>query len=815
MHSIFRSRHLATLLCATLVCMIAVATGLALWAARAQEIRAWQAQLDNLSRVLAEQTAGELKSASLILESVAEQVQAAGVETPHDLKHTMDSEAVFRSLVDKKQALSHIDVATIVDVDGNVVNFTRSWPAPAINLADRDYFVRQRARVQHDVHISQPVRNKGNGAWTFSLSRRLDNARGEFLGMVLVGISSKVLSQFYEKIRLGQGASISLYHRDFTFLARWPHDDALLGTQNRVGATYQLIGEQQRLSGVMVTDGPRFSPEGEPVLRISAARVLERFPAIVNITVTDALFLSQWRHIAAMLSAVAACCILAIVLAFSVLVRSQRRREADFSETIRLRAEAEAASHAKSEFLATMSHEIRTPLTAIIGFAEMLETKRESGARSDAAEVIVRNGRHLLAIINDILDMSKIEAGRMQIEHVAFSPIETVAGLDTMMRAQAESKGIAFAMEITYPFPSQVMGDPMRWRQVLFNLCSNAVKFTELGAVTLTLWYDSAQRQLHCSVADTGIGISPEHLARLFTPFTQADGAVARKYGGTGLGLHLVHRLCERMGGAVQVATELGRGSTFDAHVAAAPVAGAEMLDRSPEPLPAPAVDPTAPLRGRVLLAEDGPDNRTLICAFLRDLGLDVEVAEDGARAIELALSLQPDLILMDIQMPVLDGLQATAVLRASGYANPIIALTANVMAEDVQRYLSSGFDHCVGKPIDRDLLTGLLAEVLGAAPGPVPGDSLSDLPEYEGLRRMFEDSLQVTLALMVRLAADGDLAELGAQAHMLKGSAGSFGRPDAGILAGALEQAARRGDAAEASILLETLRRDIGQVAA
>lgn len=779
-----RSRHLASLLCATLVLLIVLATALALWIARTQEMQAWQGQLDNLSLVLAEQTAGEMKSASLILESVAEQVQTAGVDTPSQLASKMGSAAVLQSLVDKKRALAHIDMVMIVGHDGRVLNVTRNWPAPPIALATRG---RGRGRdAPGAMAISRPLRNPGNGGWTFYLSRPLHNGQGEVLGTVLVGVSSTVLSAFYEKIRLGADASIALHRQDGTLLARWPHSDTLMGQ-----------------AAAPVPAAPRAAAT------IGAVRAVPHYPVTVSLRIADTLYLARWRPMAAIVTLVAGCGILAVLLTFAVLARAQRRREADFAETMRLRTEAEAASRAKSEFLATMSHEIRTPLTAIIGFAEMLDTEADPVGRRESAEVIVRNGRHLLAIINDILDMSKIEAGRMQIDHVAFSPIEVVLGLDTMMRAQAASKGIVFRLRIDYPFPSQVMGDPTRWRQVLFNLCGNAIKFTELGTVDLRLWYQAGTQQLHCSVADTGIGISDEHRARLFMPFTQADGAVARKYGGTGLGLHLVHRLSERMGGAVQVDSAAGRGACFEVRVAAPPAPEMVVLDALPAPLPVHAAIAPPALVGRVLLAEDGPDNRMLVGALLRGLGLEVLVAEDGAGAIELALEHRPDLILMDIQMPVLDGLQATAVLRASGYGGPIIALTANVMADDVQRYLRSGFDHYVAKPIERADLAALLGTLLGGATAPGPG-TLADLPEFAALRQMFEDNLHTTLALMERLAGAGDLAGLAAQAHMLKGSAASFGRPAAGQLAGAMERAASAGDAERACALLARLRSDI-----
>jgi signal transduction histidine kinase/HPt (histidine-containing phosphotransfer) domain-containing protein len=772
----------------------------ALWSARVQEIAAWKLQLSNLSLVLAEQTSQELSAAYLILDSLAGEVQQARISDAAGLRAAMGTAEVHHALRNKIAALPQIDVATIVAADGQVLNFTRAFPTPAIDLRERDYFKERRDNPRTGVFISAPVRNKGNGQWTFYLSKRLNDPQGRFLGMVLVGLSSTFLSNFYQKISLGDGASIALYRRDFTLLASWPHQDALMGKVNRSGTSYQVIEVAQQTQGVMLSAAPRFSAHGAPVSRMGAARVLDQYPLIVNVTVTERLFLSQWRQFSLALLVVALASMLAIGSAFRALYRSMARRDQDLLLMEQLKTEAEAASHAKSEFLAMMSHEIRTPLTAIIGFAETLD----SASAREASDVILRNGHHLLSIINDILDISKIEAGRLHLENLPFSPLETALGLATVMQAQAAAKGIVFRTDVAYPFPEQVMGDPTRWRQVLFNLCSNAVKFTERGSVQLTLGYDGTRQRLLCSVHDTGIGMSEDQRAGLFAPFAQGDGAVARKYGGTGLGLHLVRRLARKMGGEVQVASSVGKGSLFSVDVQAAPAMPVRWLNAAPAPAPAPRAPGARPLRGRVLLAEDGHDNRTLICAMLRARGLEVLVAEDGARAVELALAEHVDLILMDIQMPVMDGMQATAVLRASGFGAPVVALTANVMAEDVRRYLDSGFSHCVGKPIVRAALDTVLGQLLGTTAPACP--TLADLPDYAQLCAQFAATWPRQLAALAAHGAAGQWPALAALAHQIKGSAGSFGHAEAGRLADAIERAVRRDDRDEAARALAAL---------
>jgi signal transduction histidine kinase/CheY-like chemotaxis protein len=802
-----RSGAMVAVLGAVLTLTVLVAVGLSLWTGRKQEIASWEHQLGNLSLILAEQTSQELTSAQLVMDSVAEQVRAARPGDDAALRAALGGAAVQRSLRDKIEGLPHIDVVSIVAANGDLVNFSRSYPTPPINLAERDYFQERRRDPSLALFISAPVRNKGTGGWTFYLNRRLNGPRGQFLGVVLVGLSSAHLSSFYQRISLGNDASITLYRRDFTVLARWPHLDAMMGQTNRSGISYQLIEVQQRRSGVMLSDRPRMAAGGANVLRMGAPRLLDKYPLIVNISVTDDLFLARWREFSSLLAIVAGCSLLAIGLALRLLYRTLCQRDADLRLTEALRADAEAASHAKSEFLAMMSHEIRTPLTAIIGFAETLDGASDPARRHEAGEVIARNGQHLLAIINDILDISKIEAGRLQLEHVAFSPLDIAWALDTAMAAQAGAKGLAYRTCIEYPFPAMVMGDPTRWRQVLFNLCSNAVKFTERGAVTVTVWYDSAGARLMCSVVDTGIGISDDQRASLFAPFAQADSAMARKYGGTGLGLHLVRRLARKMGGEVQVASELGKGALFEVAVAAVPGPGTAWLSEAPGAALAPAA-PAAPptLRGTILLAEDGADNRRLLTLILGGLGLEVHVAHDGARALEMAMAQRFDLILMDIQMPVMDGVAATALIRATGYQGPVVALTANVMPEDVQRYLASGFSHCVAKPVARAELGALLAQLLAqAAPAPAD-DGLDALPEMAALRAAFAARLPQQLQQMTACAARGRWDEAAGVAHQIRGSAGSFGQAGVGERAGLLETAVRAGDLAAAGACLAQL---------
>jgi PAS domain S-box-containing protein len=383
----------------------------------------------------------------------------------------------------------------------------------------------------------------------------------------------------------------------------------------------------------------------------------------------------------------------------------------------RAREAAEAASRAKSEFLANTSHEIRTPLTAILGYTDMLlDRDITAGERVAHVEAIRRNGEHLLAVMNDILDLSKIEAGKMTLEQVACSPITLVSEVTDLMRPRAAAKGLAFEVEWRGPLPERITTDPTRLRQILLNLVSNAVKFTERGGVHVRVSLEApderARRLLRIDVRDTGIGMTPEQQAGLFQPFMQADASTSRRFGGSGLGLLITRRLADLLGGEVRLESALGLGSTFSATVDAGPLDGVRMIDRpsGARPLAVAPAAPSEPLACRVLLVEDGPDNQRLIATILRKAGAEVTVAGNGQAGCDLVreatLRGEPyDVVLMDMQMPVLDGYAATAELRRSGYQRPVIALTAHAMQGERERCLAAGCDDFVCKPISRPAL--------------------------------------------------------------------------------------------------------------
>ena len=409
---------------------------------------------------------------------------------------------------------------------------------------------------------------------------------------------------------------------------------------------------------------------------------------------------------------------------------------------------AETANRSKSEFLANMSHEIRTPLTAILGFTDVLlgeeDWKSPSSDRAGALQTIRRNGHYLLELINDILDLSKIEAGKLEVERIPCSPVKILSGVSSLMRVRAEAKNLSLRVEYSGAIPETIQTDPVRLRQILINLVGNAVRFTEIGEIRLraqlldgqTLDDESESSRIQFDVIDTGIGLTEEQLDRLFRPFTQADSSTTRKFGGTGLGLTISKRLAQMLGGDIQVNSDAGKGSTFSVVIEAGSLDGVPMLENPAESLIEHKSDTTnaahlAELNFgcRILLVEDGPDNQRLIAFVLKKAGAEVEVAENGLVGCEMALAARAqgnpfDVILMDIQMPVMDGYEATERLRQEGYAGSIIALTANTMAGDREKCLAAGCNDFASKPIDRPSLLAIVADHARATTEPVANDS-------------------------------------------------------------------------------------------
>ena len=890
----------AALFGALLVFAIVLASVASILVSREREIDTWRRQLDSMSLMLTEHTAQIVSSAYLALDTIADRAKLTGAQDEATFRKKVATVEFFERMNEKIHGLPQVDVATIVAADGRVLNFTRSFPPPTISLADRDYFIAQRDRSQTANYMSLPVRNKGTGKWTFYISRRLDDAQGKLLGMVLVGLSVDAFVDYFDRVaqNLGEGASINLFRSDLTLLARSPRSDDLIGTVARSGAAHAVVVEQKKANAVVLVDSKRLS-DGDAVLRLGAVRATDSYPLVTSLVVTSDLFLASWRRTTWLIAGVSGVSIVLLLLGIGVLVNNLKRRERaeaelrsremhilgeqqrlqallrtasdgihildeqglltmasetfldmlgypasavgtarvdqwdaqdpleiilyrnaeliarqgravfetrhrrsdgrvldveisvsgiqidgkgylyaasrDVSErkqkeeALRLAMQAaQAANVAKSRFLATMSHEIRTPMNGILGMAQLLLMPGlQEQERHDYAQVIKNSGQSLLGLLNDILDLSKVEAGKLELEALPFSPRQLLQETTALFSAQASAKGLTLAPAWQGPQDARYLGDPARLRQMLSNLLGNAIKFTAQGTVHVqarVLEAGSAAQQLEFSVTDTGIGIAPEKQALLFNPFTQVDASDTRKYGGSGLGLSIVRSLARQMHGDVGVSSTENQGSRFwfsvqapsapaalqepesevflptptptpsvpaasaSAALAAAPLLSAERVpaaDAAPAQVPALESSPAqgaASTSALVLVVEDNAINRAVIEALLKRLAVRYVCVVNGALAVQAVMAkLAPALIFMDCQMPVMDGFEATQRIRQwerdSGAARvPIVALTAGAFAEDRARCLAVGMDDFLTKPIDLALLRRTLDQWAGAS---------------------------------------------------------------------------------------------------
>ncbi len=461
----------------------------------------------------------------------------------------------------------------------------------------------------------------------------------------------------------------------------------------------------------------------------------------------------------------------------------------DLLDEIRNREEALAASQQKSTFLANMSHEIRTPLSSILGYSERIrfDKARDKQQQNEMLDIILQNGNHLLSLINDILDLSKVEANKLTIEKRAFSVITVTEHVKRLLNEKAMDKGIKLITNYEMPLPEKIINDPTRTKQIILNLASNAIRFTDNGKVEITISYNQDSDLLYIEVSDSGIGMSKEQQKNLFNPFSQADATITRRYGGTGLGLTISRRLAQLMNGDISVESIKDLGSRFTCSIQA----GYQQSDNrllttiSPAELDAPEIrrpEENTKLNGNILLVEDTYEIQQLVKAYLEDYGVNIDTADNGQQGVEKALHNNYDLVLMDIQMPVMNGREAIKELRLKNYQKPVIALTADALTEHEQEFLKIGFDHTLTKPIIINDLIKTIQGHLNAHHNETSSAQLKTSPndeEYDEVADIQEKYIRKFPEYMSELKLSvqhSDIEKADGVLHKIKGISGSLG---------------------------------------
>jgi PAS domain S-box-containing protein len=544
------------------------------------------------------------------------------------------------------------------------------------------------------------------------------------------------------------------------------------------------------------------------------------------------------------------------VLGLLSIGRDITQRKKSEEEVRRAKEIAEEATRMKSDFLANMSHEIRTPMNAIIGLSHLVLKTELSERQRDYLGKVQASGQHLLRVIDDILDFSKVEAGKLDLEHAPFDLQALLDNTRSLLGDKSDAKGLPIRVEVAADVPRHLVGDSLRLGQILLNYANNAIKFTERGEIVISVAASEISGHsalLRFCVRDTGIGLTSQQIGKLFQSFSQADTSTTRKFGGTGLGLAICSQLAALMGGEVGVESEYGKGSTFwfSARLGVGRGSPAGQLhggapappERGSRGMPAPSrvAEHLRAIGGRrILLVEDNDINQQVAREMLQDTGLAVEVAENGQVALAMVQASSYDLVFMDMQMPVMDGIAATRELRKLErcQALPIVAMTANAMAQDRARCLDAGMNDFLVKPIDpgelsRILVRWLPREAAGAISQPAPAagglpQGIGGLDTALGLSRMggkktlylamlrrYASSQKNAAADIRRALAAGDLATARDLAHTSKGVSGTLGVVDVQHHAGALEEALRESRAAQAQELLAPFEAALGPLIA
>ncbi len=658
---------------------------------------------------LAEHTEQVFTSVELLMRHIAAEVNG------RDSLDSLDRDALFHQLKNIADGAAFIDSISIQNASGYPILSSDNANPPRVSYAFREHFAVQRDYPNHGLYIGPPITLQRDNKIEIPLSVRLNQSTtsGRFAGIVYAAMPTEYFKKFYHSINIGSDSRVRLVLQDGRGLIEEPL--ATAGRENYSAQPWYKDALRHNFNGVY--DGIGLNSI-DP--RILSYRKVEGFPLIVTVSFGRNEILASWNQSNWTVSAVLLILLLLVTTACTWMLRMISERESWAIATRLAQIEAERANRTKSDFLASMSHEIRTPMNGILGFAQLLRDSNLPPPQQRHATHILDAGASLLAIINDILDVSKIEAGKLELENIRFSPTAVIDGAISIIRTQAAEKNLAVTVDIGADVPAYFLGDPTRLRQILLNLLSNAIKFTDKGGIGVTVTRQTGGvygSLLRFEVYDTGMGIAEEKQKSLFENFTQVDNTIARRFGGTGLGLAISKRLAEAMGGKIGVVSIPRQGSTFWFTV--------DLPETdAPDNTAAAETSPTASRKARILVAEDVPMNQTIIEAMLKAAGHDVTLANNGREAIEAFRQGSFDLVFMDMSMPEMDGLSATRAIRklgGQGQTVPIVALTANAMADEIAACRAAGMNDHLSKPITREALLRVVAAWSDRTTAPAP----------------------------------------------------------------------------------------------
>ena len=795
MPKFLRLDRLKVLISAMIVLAIAVVSGNVIFLNEYREstIKTAEAELGRYTLTLSEQADRSFKSLDLVISSVSDYLIRHGVNDAASYRAAVTDFETHLFLKDKISGLPQIDAVTMIDQNGKLLNFSRFWPTPTVNVSDRDYFKALAADPNLETFISQPVPNRGDGTWVIYLARRLNDPNGNFMGLILGAISLQYFENFFGSTSSGESTVVMLTRDDGLLLAQYPPSRNIGKTVDRPIRVALNEGGTRRFSG---------TKSSQP--NILSARVLPNYPLVVSARLDESTALDDWRRITRLLVIMSITC--GVVILISAIYISRW-----WSAQVQAARAAEAANATKSSFLAMMSHEIRTPMNAVLGLAScLLETRLDEEQRR-SVNAIYNAGDNLLGILNDILDFSKLEAGKMSLEPMDFSPHSLVESLAGIVQPQAEAKGLQLLIQEDPMVPASLSGDAGRVRQILLNIISNAIKFTEKGSVTVAMKLESfagGMAEISWSIIDTGIGIPEDRINDLFNDFTQADSSITRRFGGSGLGLAICRRLVRQMGGDIAVTSKAGVGSTFSFRISF-PVSTVVVAPEAPSGNAEGRFSAALAALGRpcrILVTDDDATNRMVVANMLKSHNVQVQFAANGVEAIDQVSRVTFDVVLMDMRMPEMDGIQAARAIRAKGGAFetlPIVAFTANAFSEDRDACFAAGMNDFVVKPIRKTTLISTLANALQkAAPGqqaveraiePVVRETVSagasfdeaamhQLLEEMGnelvaeLRSVFVNDSRARIVSMKSLRCPDDREVISREAHSFKSSSAMLG---------------------------------------